>query len=415
MLEIIIPAAGGLAIGLAIGWLWRSQSAAAPQKITQLEEELRCARDSEVESRTKLAHQSERFDEEKTRLADLRQHMESTFKAMAADIVHANSKAFLEQANEKFNALRDGSEKELEGKKKLIDEKLASMDATLKTIHHQSTALKTSIDTSQKTTAKLSEDTARLREVLSSSQKRGQWGERMVVDILQVIGFVENVNYTQQQQVESGQRPDFTFILPQEKVLNMDVKFPLARYENYLAADSKEIRAQEKTAFLKAVEKHIVSVSGREYINPAEGTLNYVMLFIPNESIYGFINDKSTELVDFALSKRVLLCSPLTLYAMLSLIHQAARNFHLNERASEVMGLVAKFRHEWKKYSEQMDKLGRRIEGLSGDFHALNTTRARALEKPLDKIESISLATAQVGDDAQPALASATKTLPGDA
>ena len=118
-----------------------------------------------------------------------------------------------------------------------------------------------------------------------------------------------------------------------------------------------------------------------------------IMLFIPNESIYGFINREDTELVDYALKNHVLLCSPLTLYAVLSLIHQAARNFTMNERASEVMGLVDQFRIQWKKYVEQMDKLGRRIEGLSSDFQVLVNTRTRGLEKPLDKIENISLNT----------------------
>ena len=73
------------------------------------------------------------------------------------------------------------------------------------------------------------------------------------------------------------------------------------------------------------------------------------MLFIPNESIYGFINREDTELVDFALENSVLLCSPLTLYAVLSLIHQATRNFIMNERASEVMLLVSQFRRQWIK------------------------------------------------------------------
>ena len=96
-------------------------------------------------------------------------------------------------------------------------------------------------------------------------------------------------------------------------------------------------------------------------------------------------------MIDFALGNRVLLCSPLILYAVLSLVHQATRNFIMNERASEVMNLVGQFRDQWKKYVDQMDKLGRRIEGLSGDYRELVTTRSRSLERPLDKIENISL------------------------
>ncbi|MDD9812304.1 MAG: DNA recombination protein RmuC [Gammaproteobacteria bacterium] len=403
MLESVI-AIVSLIAGAVIGWWARVQlvPAAAPaedtEKVTRLEAELRGAREAEVESRTRLENLQARFEEEKRRLAEIRAEMENAFKAMAADIARNNTDAFLKQAGEQFKSLKRDSQQDLDEKKKLIDKSLSGMNEKLEFIHKQSTALQASIDTSTKHTEALREDTTRLREILSSSQKRGQWGERMVSDILQFVGLVERVNYTRQSQVESGQRPDYTFNLPREKKLNMDVKFPLAQYENYLAADSDEARAQAKHAFLATVRNHIKSVSGREYINPAEGTLDYVMLFIPNESIYGFINREDAELIDFALRNRVLLCSPLTLYAVLSLIHQAARNFTMNERASEVMQLVEQFRRQWQKYVEQMDKMGRRIDGLGEDFKTLVTTRTRALEKPLDRIENLSLTAGDESD-----------------
>ena len=389
-----------LIAGLGIGWWLRSKSTPADdaEKVTRLEDQLRAAREAEVAARTNLENLQTQFETEKKRLEEIRGEMENSFKAMAADIAGRNAEIFLKQAGEQFRSLKESSEKDLDEKKNLIDKSLLGMNEKLDNIHKQSTELKSSIDTSQKTTEALTENTARLREILSSSQQRGQWGERIVEDILRFVGLMEKVHYIKQSPVESGQRPDFTFILPQEKKLNMDVKFPLAHYETYLSAEDEEIRNREKGIFLKNVRSHIQSVCGREYINPAEGTLEYVMLFIPNESIYGFINREDADLIDFALGKRVLLCSPLTLYAMLSLIHQATRNFAMNERASEVMDLVGQFRNQWTKYVDKMDKMGRRIDGLSGDFKELVTTRTRALEKPLDKIENISLAAPDSAD-----------------
>jgi len=394
MLEATI-ALVSVSIGIFIGWTIHSKSEpnSDNDSMKELRLELEKARSLEVESRTRADQIKLQIEEERKQLKEIREEMNNAFKAMAADIANNNSETFLKQANEQFKSLKESSEKNLDEKKKLIDKSLTGMNEKLEFIHKQSTELKSSIDTSRKTTEVLSENTSRLREILSSSQKRGQWGERMVEDILQFVGLMENVNYIKQSQVDSGQRPDFTFILPQEKRLNMDVKFPLVHYEAYISAESEEAQDQEKTAFLKDVKTHIKSVSGREYINPSEGTLDYVMLFIPNESIYGFINREDTKLVDYALKNHVLLCSPLTLYAVLSLIHQAARNFTMNERASEVMSLVDQFRIQWRKYVEQMDKLGRRIDGLADDYQLLVNTRTRGLEKPLDKIENISLLT----------------------
>ncbi len=390
MLESIFTAVillVGMLIGTIFGWWLRSKLTLVdsnPTRVSQLETELRDARQSETAAQIRLEESQDRLEREKKRLDEIRVSMENTFKAMAADIAQTNAKNFLEQANQQFNSLKESSEKDLDKKKGLIDKSLLGMNEKLNLIHQQSTELNA-------TTKTLNEDTARLRAILSSSQQRGQWGERMVEDILQSIGLMEHINYTRQESVTSGGRPDFTFFLPKEKKLNMDVKFPLVHYENYLSAEDETTRAQEKNAFLKDVRSHIKTVSGREYIDPAAGTLEYVMLFIPNESIYGFINSEDHRLIDDALQNHVLLCSPLTLYAMLSLIHQAAQNFTMNERASEVMNLVAEFRKQWQKYVEQMDKLGRRIEGLTDDFQTLVTTRTRSLDRPLDKIDNMSL------------------------
>ena len=328
--------------------------------------------------------------------------MQNAFAALATTALDDNSRRFLEQAGEKFKTLQTTSTQELDAKKNQIAENLSGVTQHLDKVLKQSAKLETTIETNRQTTEHLRADTTRLREVLSSSQQRGQWGERMVSDILQVIGLQEKLNYTRQQQTQSGQRPDFTFNLPHNKRLNMDVKFPLAQYENYLVADNDATRAQAKKTFLAAIKKHIDAVSGREYINPAEGTLDYVMLFIPNESIYGFVNREDAELVDYALQKRVLLCSPLTLYAVLSLIHQATRTFMMGEQISEVLNLVSEFRKQWGKYVDLMNTMGTRITKLKSDYDSLVTTRTNQLEKPLNQLENIKnddiAATAQLPD-----------------
>jgi DNA recombination protein RmuC len=315
--------------------------------------------------------------------------MEAVFKSLASDIAKENREDFLNLAGEKFKDISKQADENLTKKKELIDQNLGDMKKTLKSLHDQSVTLSGNLETSSKETQKLQESTSKLREILSSSQKRGQWGERMVEDILEFIGFLENKNYVKQTQVESGEKPDYTFFLPKEKKLNMDVKFPLASYERFIQAELEEERELQKKEFLKDVKKHVNAIAGRAYVNPAEGTLDYVLMFIPNESIYGFINQEDSKLIDFALDKKVLLCSPLTLYAMLSLIHQATRNFAMEEKATEVMNLLNAFRQQWEKYVEVMDKMGRSLDTAKKDYDTMVGTRKNQLEKPLRKIDDI--------------------------
>ncbi|MFQ6610609.1 MAG: DNA recombination protein RmuC [Fidelibacterota bacterium] len=359
-------------------------------EVTQLRKLLEESQKAETAAKTRVEEISKQLVEEKARLLEIRKEMENAFKSLADDVVKSNSEEFIKLANEKFKSVLDANEERLTEKKKLIDQNLGEMSKTLKGISEQSTELNTRLQENRTETEKLRETASGLREVLSSSQKRGQWGERMVEDILQFIGLVEGINYKKQSVVESGEKPDYTFCLPKEKTLNMDVKFPLAHYEEYVAAKDEFHRNQEKTQFLKDVKNHIKIIAGREYINPLAGTLDYVMMFIPNESIYGFVNREDPDLISYALANKVLLCSPLTLYAVLSLIHQATKNFAMEEKAAEVMNQVNEFRKQWGKYTDLLDKLGRSLDTVNNDYQSITTTRSRQLEKPMRKIEELS-------------------------
>jgi DNA recombination protein RmuC len=393
-MEELIITITTLICGILIGWFLKSKS--IPEKIDNtselesLKSKLIESEKREIVANTNFDNLSARFKEEKDRMEIVKKEMENSFKALASDIAKGNSDEFLKMAEEKFKSLKESSESDLNEKKKLIDQNLENMGQKLDSITRQSTEIKTSLEESKSETEKLRDTTSKLREILSSSQKRGQWGERMVEDILQFIGLVEHINYKKQSMVNSGEKPDYTFLLPKEKVLNMDVKFPLAHYEKYVVSENKVEMESEKKTFLNDVKTHIKAIVSREYIDTSAGTLDYVMMFIPNESIYVFINQEKPELINFALENRVLLCSPLTLYAVLSLIHQATRNFAMEEKTTEVLKLLESFNTQWKKYVEQMEKLGRSIDSVRGNYEDLTTTRTRQLQKPLNKIEELS-------------------------
>ncbi|MAJ44999.1 MAG: recombinase RmuC [Candidatus Marinimicrobia bacterium] len=380
-----------LLIGIAVGWILKKNSIPVisdnSNEIKNLNERLLASEKRESVANTKVDEIKKRFEEEKNRIEKVQLVMGDTFKALASDIAKGNSEEFLKMAGDKFNSLKESSEKQLDEKKKLIDQNLEGMNLKLENISKQSTELKISLEKNKSETEKLRDTTGKLREILSSSQKRGQWGERMVEDILQFVGLVEHINYKKQVIVESGEKPDYTFFLPKEKVLNMDVKFPLDHYERFIDSNNDFEMETEKNAFLKDVKNHIKSVASRTYIDTTSGTLDYVMLFIPNESIYGFINKENPDLINFALENRVLLCSPLTLYAVLSLIHQATRNFAMEEQAEEVLKLLEAFRIQWEKYVEKMETLGRSIESTKKNYDQLTSTRTNQLQKTLKNIE----------------------------
>ncbi len=322
--------------------------------------------------------------------SNLQTEMGTIFGKLSKDALNENIQTFLSLAENQFKQLTTTSDAQLSEKKKLIDSTMEEMKKSLKNLTQETSALKGQMQESREGITQLTDTTSKLRHILSSSQARGQWGERMVEDILNFIGLVEGVNYTKQVQEGSG-RPDYTFKLPQGKRINMDVKFPLSHYQKYLVEENENAKGREKKAFINDVKTHIKEVEKREYINPADGTVNYVLLFIPNESIYSFLNKEEPDLITFSLERRIVLCSPITLYAVLSLVRQSVDNFALETKAVEMQQLIQAFKEQWSKYNLKLESLGKSLQTVQNHYGDLIGPRKNQLQKPIDKISELEL------------------------
>jgi DNA recombination protein RmuC len=239
----------------------------------------------------------------------------------------------------------------------------------------------------------LAESTQSLRAALANPQARGQWGERMAEDVLRLAGFHENVNYTKQTQLDGGTgRPDFTFSMPKGQVLYMDVKFPMASYLKYLEAASDAEREAHVKRFLGDVRLRVKELSKREYATSGDRPgVDYVLLFIPNEQLTGFIHEHDPELLDHAMGSKVVMCSPLTLFAFLGVIRQAYDNFMIEQTSDEILKLLGAFGTQWRKYVDSVEAVKRKFDTVDREFDKLVGTRRRQLEKPLLQIEALRL------------------------
>ncbi len=244
---------------------------------------------------------------------------------------------------------------------------------------------------SKQQTELLRSETGRLNEVLSGTQARGQWGERMAEDVLRVAGFVEGIQYRKQQQLADGaSRPDFTFFV-HNQLLHMDVKTPMSEYQRYLVCDSDAEREAAAKAFRRDVRLRIREVTTRDYIDPEGGTLDYTLVFIPNEQVYGFIHEHDPELLEVALRSKVVLCSPLTLFAILAVIRQASDNFKLTQQTNAILQALGGFNSEWGKFKGQMDKLDNALKRSRVAYDELAGVRTRQLDRQVDRVEALRL------------------------
>ena len=210
----------------------------------------------------------------------------------------------------------------------------------------------------------------------------------MADDVLQLAGFVEGINYHKQRAIETG-IPDFTFLLPDGLSLHMDVKFPLDNYLRYLDAESDLDERRARDDFLRDVRGHVKSLAGRGYTDGPDHTVDCVLLFIPNEQLYAFIQEQDGAILDEALRRKLVFCSPLTLFAVLAVVRQAVDNFRVERTSTEILARLGAFTKQWGMFVEKMDKLDRSLAGARKDFDELSGTRRRMLERELDKIDDL--------------------------
>lgn len=327
--------------------------------------------------------------------------MRESFGSIALDVQARSNESFLQLARETLGRHTHAAQTDLEGKRQLIEQSLEAMRTDLRKVEDLVVSferdrgqkygeLSEQLRKTAEFTQKLQETTHKLHEALSSSRARGQWGERMAEDILRRVGFLEGVNYQKQKTLEGeAGRPDFTFFLPKGLRLHMDVKFPFDNYLRQLEAGEEAERARFIDRFLKDVRARFREITTKEYINPADNTLDYALLFIPNEQVYAFIQEQDSTLLEEALKNRVVLCSPLTLYAILVVIRQSVDNFTLEKKASEILSLLGAFQKQWDLFIRSLEKMGKRIEDAQKEFDLLMTTRRNQLERALRAIEEI--------------------------
>ncbi|CAN5446846.1 hypothetical protein BH10ACT1_BH10ACT1_15820 [soil metagenome] len=237
-------------------------------------------------------------------------------------------------------------------------------------------------------TAGLADTAGHLREALASPKARGQWGERMADDVLRLAGFVEGINYRRQVALPGGTIPDVTFLLPGELLLHMDVKFPLDNYLRASSATTATDRSSAEAAFLRDVRQRVKELAGRGYVQ-AGVTVDHVLLFIPNEAVYGFVHQHDPGLADLALRQKVVLCSPFTLFAVLGVIRQSVEAHEVSKASDEILQCLAGFGDQWLRFSEQLDLVAKRFDTAQRGLEDLTGPRRRQLERQLDRLEDL--------------------------
>ncbi len=255
------------------------------------------------------------------------------------------------------------------------------------------------------------QQTRNLISVLNNNQSRGQWAEFQVEDLLGIMEYKDGIHYETQKIMSSGNKPDFTFYLPDDKTINMDSKFPLTIYMEIsklnrdLEDDSLDeisrgeivdlIKNKNKEFLDRAIKNKIDETSKREgYISPEEDTVDFVLMYIPLENLYHFlltstIGAKNTPVIQYAFAQKVILVSPQTLMAYLETIRHSMKLFSLQTDTKNILATHEKVKNEIRKFIDSFDETTKKLDQTVTAFDSLKTTRVNKLEKSFEELDEV--------------------------
>lgn len=315
------------------------------------------------------------FQEERNRLAEFYQAKEQLIEEKMK-----KGEQFIELKKDAIKELISKINDELQRHQKKLD------DVEKERITEFNT-LKSVIEQHKLITDKLHVTTTDLKNILSNNQLRGKYGEEAAENLLKSAGFVKGHNYiVNEAQDTVSTRPDFTILLPDKTKINVDAKFPLQALIRFQETDDKKEQERHLKDFAQDVRQKIKEITSRDYINPEERTVDFVIMFVPNEMIFSFIYDKLSEVWNEAIKKKVILAGPFSFTAILRMVYQSYKNFKYQENLYEIIKLIKSFELEYNKFSLELDKLGDRLMSAANQYQVVATTRSKKLTGIVEKI-----------------------------
>ena len=238
------------------------------------------------------------------------------------------------------------------------------------------------IDEAQKNIDKLSTEVVSLSDILSDKTARGAFGEVQLKQIFEVI-YGENKPeiYEPQFTLSNGSRVDMILHAPEPTGdICIDSKFPLENYRRKYDSNTSDLDRKSAAKLFEAdVKKHIDDIS-RKYIISGE-TASQAIMFIPAEAVFSDIHANHQALNDYGLKKGVLLASPTTLIAMLSIVQTALKDIERTKYSEQIQQELNKLAEEFGRYSQRWDKLKRSVETLSKSAGELDITSTKITKK----------------------------------
>jgi DNA recombination protein RmuC len=243
----------------------------------------------------------------------------------------------------------------------------ASLQSSQQTLAHLNTQIG-EMQGANKQMLQLGADVKRLQNILSSPKLRGQMGEWSLENLLAQV--LPKDGYSLQHAFKDGRIVD-AFVQMTDFGVGIDAKFPLPGFERIVAAQSDEEKSKLRRQFQKDVTIHIDKIAS-SYIRPAEGTLDFALMYIPAENVYyeTVVKDPAdtVDIVQYCLDKKVIPVSPNLLYAYLMTVAMGLHGLQIEKQAAEIRQNLKRLNASFADFAGTWETLGKHVRNAYNQY-----------------------------------------------
>ena len=446
------PILGGLALGLGVGAvLWvvalrrrsaelRGQLSTRDEAYARLQQDLALAREAGARLGAELEAHRQSSAEKLAVLQGAEARLREAFSALSSDALKQNNESFLQLARTSLGEFQTTASMDLDGRHKAIEtlvlplrESLTKVDSKLQEVERGRATSQAQLSEQLRSLTQsqqvLHSETSRLSRALRSPNIRGQWGELQLRRVLETAGMVEGSHYEikESAQVDDSRlTPDVLVKLPGGKNVVVDAKVPLTAYLDASELEDDTLRDVKLRDHARQVRDHVVKLGNKTYWAHFQPAPDIVVMFVPGEALLHAAMQYDTALLEFSMTRGVMLASPLTLVALLRAIAYGWQQDTIAKNAQEISELGRNLYDRIAKLAEHFESVGKSLSKAVQSYNsAIGTLESRVLvtarrlkdkgvtaTEEFPELEAIDQTPRALG---APALTGLFEDLPGDA
>jgi len=356
LLEYGLPALGiGLVLGALLGWLYFRR------RTQRLEAQIK--NQETIQNEREVAFEAANAQ------------ITRAFSDLANQSLKSNSETFLKLAEQNLGTQQEKAKRELSEREKAVESLVKPIRDALEASQKQISELeksrseayggiKSQLEEMQSSQKSLRQETQNLVNALRRPEVRGRWGEITLRRLVELAGMVEHCDFQEQvHTVGEGQivRPDMVVRMPDRRELVVDVKTPLDAYLEAVEAENDTQRKLGLERHAKNVHAHIRMLASKAYWDQFEESPEFVILFIPGDQFLSAALNERPDLIEYALSKQIILATPTSLVALLKAVAYGWRQLSLADNAKEIRVLAEDLHARLGAFVGHMNTMGRQL------------------------------------------------------